>query len=272
MMIPARAVPHTVPTFFGSAERRLFGLYHAPSGDTVRAAGVVLCHPAPQEYSQTYWAFNKLAGMLASAGFHVLRFDYGGTGDSSGESADARLAQWVGDIGTAVQELRDLAGVRRISLVGMRVGAALAARATAAGVRVRDLVLWEPVVSGPAYLAELDAVEDRRLGLLNYPEPDTRLDDELMGYAFPHAMRRETAAIDLTTESVGRADRLLIVGALDVPSWATIAARSAAAGIAATVTRVPDPVLYAGVGHPSDTILPHEAPLAITAFLARANA
>ena len=271
MSVASQGATHTVPNFFGAAERQLFGIYHAPEGDTIRDAGVVLCHPAPQEYSQTYWAYHKLAGMLASAGFHVLRFDYSCTGDSAGDSSDASLAHWVTDIGTAVEELRDIAGIRRISLVGMRLGAALAVRATAAGVRVRDVVLWDPVTSGSTYLAEIDAVEDHRLRLLNFPEPDARVADELMGYPFPPAMRRETAAIDLCREAFGRIDRLLVVDARREVCHESLVAHAVATGIEAAVTLVDDPVLYAGDGHPSDTLLSHTVPVAITAFLSHTD-
>lgn len=269
MPVALQPVVPLVPAFFGTPGQQLFGIYHAPTGHTVRDAGVVLCHPAPQDYSQTYWAFNKLAGLLAEAGFHVLRFDYAGTGDSQGDSADVRLSQCVQDIAAAVQELRDVSGVRRVSLVGMRVGAALAMRASAAGVRVRDLVLWDPVTRGADYLAEMDAIEDRRLQLLNYPEPDTRLDDEVMGYPFGAALRRETAAIDLCFEPFGRIDRLCIVGSRTDARHEALAAHAMSSEIETEVRVVEDPALYHGTGHPSDSLLAHNVPVAITAFLAR---
>src|SRR6476620_8559273 len=95
------------PRFFGDAARQLYGVYHAPEG-RAREAGVVLCNPGPQEYRHTHWAFRKLAGMLARAGFHVLRFDYFATGDSAGRDDEGSLDQWVLDVATAARELTDL--------------------------------------------------------------------------------------------------------------------------------------------------------------------
>ncbi len=261
------AVSPVVPAYYVSGTHALLGIHHVASGTSVRELGVVLCHPAPQEYSQTYWAMHKLAGMLAASGFHVLRFDYAGTGDSSGASDDVSLHGWVGDIAGAMQQLRDISGVRRVALVGIRLGAALALRAVAAGARARDVVLWEPVVSGEAYLSELDAVEMRRLAMLNYPEPDERLDDELMGYPFPATLRAETRAIDLTTEPVGRISRLLVVSTAITPAHEALEGYMRAAGADVTMRAVPDPVLYAGDGHPSDALLSHAIPLAIVSFL-----
>jgi uncharacterized protein len=261
-----------VPLFFGPGARQLFGVYHAPNGVSVRDAGVVLCYPAPQEYSQAHWAFQKLAGLLADAGLHVLRFDYSCTGDSWGESADGTLDTWTADIAAAVAQLREIAGIRRVALVGMRVGAALALRAVAAGLRIRDLVLWEPVIHGAAYLDQLESVEDRRLRLLHFPEPDTRVAGELLGYAFGATMRSATAAIDLTKEPVGSPDRVLIVTARETADQRALNTRLHAAGIHAQVQPLHDRELYVGGGHPNDALLSHAIPVAITAFLTRSDA
>lgn len=268
--MPLRERP-IVPNFFGRGERQLFGIYHPPETATAPDAGVVLCHPAPQDYSQTYWAFHKLATMLATAGFHVLRFDYSGTGDSAGDSADVTLAEWTRDIATAVEELRDVAGVRRISLVGMRLGAALALTA-ARDVQVRDLVLWEPVVSGAEYLNSLDAVERRRLSLLSFPEPDDRHPNELMGYAFPQSLRAETGAVDLRLEPIDPDANVLLIAARWTPPFDELERRLARDGIESSSMLVEDPVLYEGGGHPGDVLLAHNIPARITAFLTRRNA
>lgn len=263
--------PQLTPVFFGAGDHQLFGIYHAPTGAMIRDAGVVLCYPSPQEYSQMHWAFQKLAVMLADAGLHVLRFDYFGTGDSFGGESDGTLAQWTEDVALAAQELRDLSGVRRISLVGMRVGAALAMRASASGLRVRDLVLWDPVVRGVPYVSHLDDVEGYRLRLLRYPEPDERVAGELLGHAFTDRMRTDTCAIDLLTEPFGRVDRLLIVAPTLTDDQLALHRRAESEGLHATASAVADPTLYIGRASTSDTVLSHAVPIAITAFLSRSG-
>jgi len=265
-------VPQVVPAYFGAGGRQLFGIQHLPSGDDARDLGVVLCHAAPQEYSATYWAMHKLARLLSAAGFHVLRFDYSGTGDSAGESDAVSLQRWADDIPLAMQQLRDASGVRRVALVGMRLGATLALRAVAAGARAREVVMWEPVISGSAYLRELDTAEAHRLSLLNYPEPDERLDDEWMGFPFPAAMHAETTAVDLLTEPLGRLGRMLIVSSSPSPAQEALHARASAAGVEAAMQVLPDPVLYGGDAHPGETLLAHEIPVAIVAFLVHCSA
>jgi pimeloyl-ACP methyl ester carboxylesterase len=157
---------------------------------------VLLCYPGPQEYNMTHWAFRKLSAALARDGAPVLRFDYTGTGDSSGSMVDGDLDTWVADIRTAHEELRDQSGIDHVSIVAMRLGAALAARACAEGLEVRDLVLWEPVVSGARYLDELESLDRREQLRLLHPAND-RSRDELAGHRLTPTQRDAIARIDL---------------------------------------------------------------------------
>ena len=143
------------PFYFGTGDRRLFGIYDPPQRARAKRA-VLLCHPWGPEYVHAYRAVRQLAKMLAASGLHVMRFDYYGTGDSAGETTDGDPAAWTADIRAAIQELRDTAETKCVSLVGLRLGAVLAAEAAArAGMTVDRLVLWDPVVRGKDYLAEL---------------------------------------------------------------------------------------------------------------------
>jgi pimeloyl-ACP methyl ester carboxylesterase len=196
--------------FFGDSRRRLFGVWHPARPEVARDRAVLLCYPAPQEYNLTHWAFRKLAGLLSRDGLHVFRFDYSCTGDSEGDAEAGNLNDWVDDIRTAGREVRDLSGARTLSLVGMRLGAWLALRACREpGLEVRDLVLWEPVVSGRTYLQQFEDIHElRRLQLL---DPLPRVRDELMGFPLPGALRAEIEAIDSTQGGPPAAKRIAVV-------------------------------------------------------------
>lgn len=143
------------PYYFGTRERRLFGIYEA-AARTFASRGVVLCHPWGNEYIHAYRAMRQLSKLLSAAGIHTLRFDYFGTGDSDGDVAAGDLGGWETDIQAAVKELKDTTGSKRVSLVGLRLGATLAANlAVRVGAEINSLVLWDPIVSGVEYLTEI---------------------------------------------------------------------------------------------------------------------
>ena len=144
------------PIFFGASERRLFGIYEPPVRVRSDALGIVLCYPWGPEYLHAHRAMRRLSAMLSAAGHHILRFDYHGTGDSGGDMVTETLNDWESDVQTAAAELREIAPDGGIALVGLRLGAVLAARAAALmHGSVNALVLWDPVIDGPAYRTEL---------------------------------------------------------------------------------------------------------------------
>jgi alpha-beta hydrolase superfamily lysophospholipase len=142
----------STPIWFGPAERARFGWLHAPA-DGRAAGGVVLCPPLGYEYACAHRTFRAVAEHLAERGLAALRFDYDGTGDSVGGDDDPdRMAAWSASIDDAVAALRD-GGVGRVAVVGMRLGALLAAEAVERG-PLDALVLWDPVWTGKAYLRQ----------------------------------------------------------------------------------------------------------------------
>lgn len=188
------------PFYFGESSRLLFGVYHPPKGDTSRSVGVVLCHPMGQEYIRSHRALLRLAVSLSSAGFHVLRFDQYGCGDSQGECVDGRIGQWVSDISTAVDELAGGCGADRICTVGLRLGGSLSIMAGIERGDIDGVVLWDPIVNGQRYLNELDDLHGE---WLRGSFAKARKDDaggeqcEILGYPLPDGLAEEIKNLDL---------------------------------------------------------------------------
>jgi uncharacterized protein len=194
------------PTFFGSSARPLYGVHHAPSR-TPRDVGVVLFYPGMQEYGSAHGALRSLASALAGRGFHAFRFDYRGTGDSAGDPEEATMEAWVEDASAACDEIRDATGIARLSLVGLRLGAAVAALVSSTQRGVDGLFLWDPVVSGEHYLDELEVLDATRRLRLMHPRRKAR-DDGLAGFVFPRRVRDSIAAVDLCRMEPPRAARV----------------------------------------------------------------
>src|SRR5207248_357876 len=99
-------------------------------------------------------SLRHLADALAAVGWPCVRFDWHGTGDSGGSDEDPdRVATWLANIRDAQAWLTRQLGCKRISVVGLRLGATLAAHAASAE-EIDGLVLWAPVVKGRRYVRE----------------------------------------------------------------------------------------------------------------------
>ena len=155
----------------------------------------------------------QLAILLGRAGFSVLRFDYFGCGDSAGGGDEGSLEQWTEDTAAAVDELRDYAQVRHVSLIGLRLGASLAALVGSDRRELRGAVLWEPIVSGTSYVEELLSLHNAWL----QAQEDgwaTRRDSqgtETLGFLLTPSMREQLERMDLLNLGGSPSKRVLIV-------------------------------------------------------------
>jgi alpha-beta hydrolase superfamily lysophospholipase len=155
-----RAVPaargDTVPLWLGSPERPLFAWLDLPAGPVAGAA--VLCPAMGLESAYSSRALRDLAHRLGASGWATLRFDYAATGDSAGTWTDPDLvAEWLRGIRVAIDYARAL-GTPRVAVVGLRIGATLAAAELNRGGAVDDFVLWDPCVTGRVFLREQRAL------------------------------------------------------------------------------------------------------------------
>jgi pimeloyl-ACP methyl ester carboxylesterase len=188
--------------FFGTAERQLFGVYHASRTSVPERGAAVLCPPWGAEYIASHRVLRRLALMLSENGFHVLRFDYFGTGDSGGSREDGDLHTWYADASTAVEELRDMSGVSTVTVFGLRLGACVAWRLALGRADVKAVVLWDPVTDGGRYVQELAAAQaeiDRWSLASDTMRPPVALAKfetiDLLGFPLTAAMRRSIESV-----------------------------------------------------------------------------
>lgn len=184
------------PFFFGNSKNPLYGVYHG-ADNTSPDHGIILCAPLGQEYMRSHRAMRQLATMLSRLGVPVLRFDYHGTGDSAGELVDVTPTQWIEDINLAVDELKDTANVATVSIIGLRLGCLVATHACKDRKDVTRLILWDPVVSGAAYISELKTVIDEQPEnkLSNFIAADGSL--HFNGFAMSPAFQTDLQQLDL---------------------------------------------------------------------------
>ncbi|MBV1882888.1 MAG: alpha/beta hydrolase [Pseudomonadales bacterium] len=184
------------PFFFGSSAQPLYGVHHPHKAQQMRQESVLLCPPFGQEYMRSHRAYRQLAMLLAMQGYSVMRFDYRGTGDSSGEIENATVEGWLEDIDVAVEELKETACVDKVNVVGLRLGALLAAAASTGKSQIHKLVLWDPVISGTRYDEELQkAMQMEGASVCNRVDENETL--HFNGFPLVKKLRQELGTLDL---------------------------------------------------------------------------
>lgn len=140
--------------YFGSGAQRLFGVHHTPEAPEV--GQILLCQPWGSEYEFSHRSCRFLARRLAKRGWHVLRFDYRGTGDSWGQSHDGDVHGWLEDIGLAAEELRAITGFDALHAIGLRLGATLLGHAGPRLGTINRYILWDAITDVGGWVRELD--------------------------------------------------------------------------------------------------------------------
>jgi len=248
------------PLYFGPADRPLFGWLHGVARPA--RLGLVVCSPFGYEAVCAHRALRHFAAAAAQVGVPALRFDYDGTGDSAGDDRDPdRVGAWIRSIGHAADALRRTSGVERVCLLGVRLGALLAAQAALGRDDYEGLIAVAPVTSGKAYARELKALQ---MATATEPAPEDLAvaveGDEALGFLIAPETKAALSAQDLLKLDRAPARAVLILDRSDLPSGEKWAAHLSAQGVAvereilpgyvemmldADKTSVPEPMIAA---------------------------
>ncbi len=175
----------------------LFAWFHPPAG-TKRNHAVLLCEPLGPDRMNLHLSYRELALRLSEAGFATLRFDYLGTGDSSGSPRDPGWpANWIDDARVAASHLLARSGASHLVAFGARFGGTLAMQLAAVEDAVSALILWGPYLDGGSFLRN-----DRALTRLVQANGSGRFaecaepgDEAYMGFVYSSKARDVVTAI-----------------------------------------------------------------------------
>lgn len=202
-----------LPFYFGS-DGDLFGVYHA--GVTPAARAVLLCPPLGQDQIRCHRLYRQLAHALVTEGIAVLRFDYYGSGDSAGASAELDWDRCIADTVVAGAELRRHSETSQIVAFGARLGGSIAL-AAAGDAHFAEVVAWDPVLDGDAYVAQLDTLQNAmRQDLRRFAKPRAAADAAAQWLGFPISPRLRAQLAGLRIEPPAAAT--LVLDSLSPPS------------------------------------------------------
>jgi uncharacterized protein len=240
-------------------------MLHAPSGTLVRGHTVLLCNPFGQEAIRCHRLLRVLAERLARAGFHVMRFDYRGTGDSDGDEAQADWSGWMDDVLRANNEALRWSGNPRSSWFGLRLGASLAALASSrAEPAPQLLVLWDPVLSGALYLQELAQAHAAELKALHgNPHKRYNADEadgvsQALGFALGPALREPLCNLNVDAFATTRADKVQFITGPNAQDTAALAQTLLGRGAAVSTLSIQTHIVWASDEAMNSAIVPAE--------------
>lgn len=193
----------------------LFAWLHQSAEGSAARHGVVICSPVGFEQLHAHRGLRHLADELARRQIPALRFDWHGTGDSAGDDLDAdRLATWCSNVRAAVTWMKQTLQVSHVSVVGLRIGATVAALGLG-DEEIDNLVLWAPVVNGRGFVREMTVV-DMMSEFRDVPsQPAGTI--EAAGFRLSPQSVADLSACSLL-QAKPRCHRILIAGRDDAPT------------------------------------------------------
>jgi len=143
------------PVCFLNNDQKLFGILHLPK-QREKFPVIVFCHGFMGHRLGARHGgrlFVKAGRTLAREGFAVLRFDFGGSGDSYGEFEDMTTSAEINDLKAALKFLGTIKQIdkKKIGVVGLSLGGTVAICTAAENQRIRAVASW----SGVAFLEDV---------------------------------------------------------------------------------------------------------------------
>ncbi len=256
-----------IPLRFGPAGRQLFGLFQAPPLNPGLGHSVVICNPFGQEYIRCHRLLRVVADRLARAGFHVLRFDFFGTGDSDGDDAAGGVSQWLEDVQVAHAEVCRLSGNSVTSWLGLRLGGSIAAAASVGAANApRRLVLWDPVADGAAYVGELQTAHDAGVELLPTWDERTRQEIaaasgemEILGFPMSASLRQQVSQLSPSSLVAANTQNLHIFCSKDSADFKKLEQHTIKSGTRVRLIPIETEIVWASNEAMNSAIVPAEA-------------
>jgi len=225
--------------YFDSGEHQLFGWLYTPPADATAKLGLVICKPFGYEALCSHRGLRAFAEAAAACGIATLRLDYLGTGDSEEIDPQAdQLSAWTRDVISAVDELRRRTAVQHVCLLGVRLGALLAALAARDCAAVTSLILIAPIVSGRRYLRELrtnrmfaSLLDAQLAGAEPAPAETPAGGMEVSGFRLSAATLGALTHVDLKSYAAPTVTDVLVIDGKDLPGASAWAQQLVALGI-----------------------------------------
>jgi len=133
--------------FLNEETNFLYCVEYIPDISIAKNYAVILCKPIWGERIRTHRIFTNLARLLMNMGFTVITCDYLCDGNSSGETLKLTYPKMVDSVIHVYDYLKKQYQPGRYALIGLRLGANVAASAAGSIQQLKKLILFEPILN-----------------------------------------------------------------------------------------------------------------------------
>jgi len=216
------------PVLLPGVNGPLAAVYYAPVGGTRPRGDMLVVPPFAEEMNRCRAMVALQARALAPFGIGTLVLDPTGTGDSAGDFPDSTWQMWRDDLERGIAWLRQHGHGCRF-LLGVRLGAIMAAELALRDPAITRLVFWQPVADGKSHYTQFLRIRvaaelDVRTGVKSTKELRQRSVDgelvEVSGYRVGPAMAKALDEVRLPAPAALAAVRVTwfeTLAAADVP-------------------------------------------------------
>jgi hypothetical protein len=149
---------------------------------------------------------------LVDDGYHCFRFDFSGCGDSEGEIEGNMIKQWLNDVKAGYDVFNRIVDLNKLYFAGFRIGATLLMMSKTDELKVKNAILWDPVINGDRYINNL--IQSHKRWVKGSFAKENALDKEKqqLGFMSDVSFSKEIRQINLLNVNNDSLRDILLIG------------------------------------------------------------
>lgn len=243
----------------------VFFWHHIPKKNSKNIA-IIILGPIGPEYMPCHRSIRLLADNLSQLGFHTIRYDPIGMGDSSGTLENKNIwLQWVKTPGYFADYFKNNYNINEIIPIGLRSGCLVLSEAIKK-TPIKTAVFWHPITSGKTFIRGIQLLDSVLYKDITVTENKIL---EGGGYPFSKELQKEIKNINLVTQDHSSLNEALIINDADSTNNSRLHEKLMSLGIKS------DSLNLNGLSDMTKQVtlskIPHENINAITSWLGEKN-
>jgi len=198
-------IKNRTASWLKSGDENIFFWHHTPEKINKNAA-IIIIGPIGPEYMSSHRSIRLLADSLSLLGFHSIRYDPIGMGNSSGKLDDPHIwKNWVESPNILADHLQKKFNINDIILIGLRSGCLVLSEAQQR-FSIKSAVFWYPLISGTAFIRGIQLLDS-----VLYENKEKSNTLEGGGYPFTQELQNDIKKINIVAQNYNSLENALVI-------------------------------------------------------------